>query len=146
NTAPIKFSTSSQTMTTPEAGAFEFDGTSLFITDNTATRRALMTTGGASGGQSTTGSVTFTTDTDATGDGGLFVKSNGSTIFQVDNAGNTTLTGTSNFTTGSGNVTLNGATTLASGKSFTMAAPFQNNYAGSTGPAMLVSTPSLTNG
>src|SRR5438128_1958596 len=42
-TAPLKF-TSGTNLTTPEAGAVEYDGTSLYFTDGSANRHALATT------------------------------------------------------------------------------------------------------
>lgn len=42
-TAPLKF-TAGTVMTTPEAGAIEFDGTDLFYTDSTPTRRTVANT------------------------------------------------------------------------------------------------------
>ena len=44
NTAPLKFA-SGTVMTTPEAGAIEYDGTDLFYTDSGATRRTVANTG-----------------------------------------------------------------------------------------------------
>jgi len=44
STAPLKF-TAGTNMTTPEAGAIEFDGTDLFYTDSGATRRTVANTG-----------------------------------------------------------------------------------------------------
>lgn len=43
NTAPLKL-TSGVNLTTPEAGAIEYDGTNLYYTDGTATRRTLAST------------------------------------------------------------------------------------------------------
>ena len=67
NSAPLKF-TSGPPMTTPEAGAVEFDGTNLYFTDNTNTRKALATSVGASSFQPSSGnagspSYSFSTDT-----------------------------------------------------------------------------------
>ena len=45
NTAPLKL-TQGINLTTPESGAIEFDGTNLFYTDNTNTRKTLGTTAG----------------------------------------------------------------------------------------------------
>lgn len=42
NTAPIKL-TSGTSLTTPEDGAIEYDGTDVYITDSTATRRKIVT-------------------------------------------------------------------------------------------------------
>lgn len=44
NTAPLKF-TSGTNLTTPENGAFEYNGTNLFFTRTGATRENIMTTG-----------------------------------------------------------------------------------------------------
>jgi hypothetical protein len=46
-TAPLKF-TSGTNLSTPEAGAVEYDGTNLYFTDSTATRRTLATTSSVS--------------------------------------------------------------------------------------------------
>lgn len=43
STAPLKL-TAGTNLSTPEAGAIEFDGTSLFYTDSGATRRTIATT------------------------------------------------------------------------------------------------------
>jgi hypothetical protein len=62
NTAPLKL-TLGTNLTTPEAGAVEYDGTNLFYTDNTATRRTLAVdvTGGylPKSGGTMTGDVTM---------------------------------------------------------------------------------------
>lgn len=47
NSAPLKF-TAGVNLTTPEPGAVEFDGTSLFYTDSTNARKTLATTAGGS--------------------------------------------------------------------------------------------------
>jgi len=57
-TAPIKLGSGSL-LSTPENGAIEYDGTSLYFTDNTGTRQQLATSG--SGVSSVTGNVNFGT-------------------------------------------------------------------------------------
>lgn len=47
NTAPLKL-TSGPTLTAPEAGAIEFDGTNLYFTNNTPTRLTIATNAGGS--------------------------------------------------------------------------------------------------
>ena len=64
NTAPLKF-TSGTNLTTPEAGAFEYDGSSLFFTRSGTLRAGLLMTDTASPfntySQSAKGATTFTT-------------------------------------------------------------------------------------
>ena len=111
-------------LTTPASGAIEYDGTNLYFTDNTNTRRTLSTSAGASS-QSSTTNFTFNSNSDNAGnDGGFNFQSNGSNLMTIDNSGNVgitgneTISGTSTFTTGSGNVALNGATSIAANKNF----------------------------
>ncbi len=56
-TAPLKL-TAGINLTTPEAGAIEYDGTSLYYTDETATRRAIASTAVGSGAFSGVSSLT----------------------------------------------------------------------------------------
>jgi Chaperone of endosialidase len=56
NSAPLKFN-SGINMTTPEAGAVEFDGTNLYFTDNTNTRKTLATSTGTTTFQPVAGSA-----------------------------------------------------------------------------------------
>ncbi len=61
-TAPLKF-TSGSLMTAPEAGAIEFDGTYLYLTDGANSRKAILTdTGGnyAVSHLTSSGNITFT--------------------------------------------------------------------------------------
>lgn len=66
NKAPLKF-TSGVNLTTPEAGAIEYDGTNLYYTDNTNTRKTLGVTGA---GITTLGGLSGTSQTFATGTAG----------------------------------------------------------------------------
>ncbi len=60
-TAPLKL-TAGTNLTTPEAGAIEFDGTSLYITDSTLVRHNLLAGGGA---------ITLTGQVTGTGTGSI---------------------------------------------------------------------------
>lgn len=79
-TAPLKL-TAGTNLTTPEAGALEFDGTSLYFTDSTNTRRTLGVAGA--------GLMALTGDVSASGSGSVAATVNsvgGSTALNVHNA------------------------------------------------------------
>ncbi|MBK8576389.1 MAG: hypothetical protein IPN90_12170 [Elusimicrobia bacterium] len=74
NTAPLKF-TAGTNLTTPEAGAVEFDGTDLYFSTDTATRKTFAFQGSAGTLSGLTpGSVLFATSTASAGqdNGNLF--------------------------------------------------------------------------
>ncbi|MBK8576388.1 MAG: hypothetical protein IPN90_12165 [Elusimicrobia bacterium] len=67
NTAPLKF-TAGTNLTTPEAGAVEFDGTDLYFSTDTATRKTFAFQGSAGTLSGlTSGSVLFATSTASAG-------------------------------------------------------------------------------
>lgn len=76
NTAPLKL-TAGVNLTTPEAGAIEFDGTSLYYTDGTNTRRALASTTGTSSfsGVSSISNTTNITLSSAASSGSVLIDS-----------------------------------------------------------------------
>lgn len=79
-TAPLKL-TAGTNLTTPEAGAIEFDGTSLYYTDNTNTRRTLGVAGA--------GITALTGDVTASGSGSVAATVNsvgGSTAANINTA------------------------------------------------------------
>jgi hypothetical protein len=83
-TAPLKL-TSGTNLTTPEAGAVEFDGTYLYYTDSTPTRRTLALYNYAANNFNGTGTFT-TTGTVTTGDVKLNTAGNGLYIKEGSNA------------------------------------------------------------
>ncbi len=85
-TSPLKF-TSGTLMTTPEAGAMEYDGANLYFTNNTPTRIALATT---TGGQTISGNETFSGDMSITGSGTGLSVTNAATIGGVTSITNST--------------------------------------------------------
>lgn len=123
-TAPLKL-TSGTNMTTAEAGAIEFDGTNLFYSDSTPTRRTLATT---SNTQTFSGAITMS----AAGTG-----------LAVTN--NQTVGGTLSVT---GATTLSGGATIAANQGLTMSSgtgKFAQTYSG-TGPASAITGTSSSSG
>ena len=119
--APLKF-TAGTNLTTAEAGALEFDGTNLFYTDSTPTRRMIASTN-SSGSQTFAGAITM----GAAGTS-LAVTNNETVGGTLAVTGATTLTGAT---------ALNGGATVAANQSFTMSSgtgKFTQTYTG-TGPA-----------
>ena len=65
--APIKFS-QGNIMNTPEAGALEYNGTNLYFTDNTGTRRIIQTGSGATSPTTTSASIYYNVAANSTTD------------------------------------------------------------------------------
>ena len=65
--APIKLNQGS-IMTTPEAGALEYNGTNLYFTDNTGTRRIIQTGSGAANPATTSASIYYNVAANSTTD------------------------------------------------------------------------------
>lgn len=123
-TAPLKL-TSGTNLTTAEAGAIEFDGTNIYYTDSTPTRRTLATT---SSSQTFSGAVSIS----AAGTG-----------LAVTN--NETVGGTLSVT---GATTLSGGATIAANQGLTMTSgtgKFAQTFSG-TGPASSITGTSAATG
>jgi hypothetical protein len=147
-TAPLKL-TSGVLLTTPENGAVEFDGTSLYIT-----------AGGVRTALGSGGSSSFTTDVTLSGSGtGLSVSNNAAVTGTItsgavvsnsysQSTGNFAMSGTGTFATGTGPVALNGSTTIAANQNFSMTSgtgKFSQTYSG-TGPAAAITDTSGASG
>ena len=143
-------------------GRIYFDSTShtFQVSQNGAAYATLATTGGAGTfssdtvgvGAAATPSLNFTGDT-TTGlyEGGAGVigfSGAGSSLATLSSAGGLTLAGSEPFTTGTGAVSLDGATTIAANKGLTMSSgtgQFSQTYSG-TGPAALITDTAAASG
>ena len=107
--APLKF-TSGTLQITPEAGAVEFDGSNLYYTDSTGTRRTLNSSSGA-------GTTNFANPVTMTGAGtGLSVTNNATVGGTFAVTGATTLGGVTSITNSTASTTTgSGALTVAGG-------------------------------
>src|SRR5262249_11715233 len=89
-------------------------------------------------GSASTSALSFNSNSDGSGgDGGFHFQNNGTDMLTIDNSGNMTIAGAGGLTSGTGAVALNGATTVAANKNFTMTSgtgQFSQTYSG-TGPA-----------
>lgn len=104
NSAPLKF-TAGTNLTTPEAGAIEFDGSNLYYTDSTNFRRTIASTTGISNLSNASGDITLSP---AVGSGAVLVNSGA--------ASNSSTTGALIVTGGtgvSGNANIGGSTTVS---------------------------------
>ena len=115
--APLKF-TAGTNLATPESGAIEFDGTNLYITDNTNTRKTIASGTGAAG---QTGATGQTGNSGVTGNTGI--------------TGLTGATGQTGTNGASGNTGLSGATgqTGATGSTGQTGSPGSSGNTGATG-------------
>jgi Chaperone of endosialidase len=93
--APLKL-TSGPNLSTPEAGAIEFDGTNLYFTDSTATRKTLGTslasgTAATGAGSASAPSHSFSTDPDtglySLGADQIGIATGGAQVFGISSAG-----------------------------------------------------------
>ena len=134
-TAPLKF-TSGANLTTPEAGAMEYDGTNLYYTDSGATRRTLATTNSADN---------FSGDITMSGAGTGLAVTNNETVGETRAVtGATTLSSTLGVT---GATSLNGGATIAANQNLTMTSgtgSFTQTYTGTTTPAKALTANSVT--
>ena len=124
STAPLKF-TSGTNLTTPEAGAVEYDGTNLYYTDSTPTRQTLATTTGMSGTYLPLAGATYST----TSGNGLALTSSTLTTGNLVNLASTGTAAGSNTQT-----VLNIATSGANGTTTqtTYGGQFSNTHTGTS--------------
>lgn len=164
NTAPLIF-TSGTLLTTPENGTLEYDGTNFYYT--TGDSRTTFGSGGGptlsgitsisnAGGDITlapmtsTGSVLVNSGTASTGvNSGAMVVTGGVGVSGSLNVGGSyAMSGSDTFSTGTGAVSLNGATTVAANQKLSMASgtgAFSQTCTG-TGTAATITANSLTSG